>query len=199
MTKILFDSVLCLTSAALLMILHEGVKVLVYALYKGKEAKWKASPWKFWRYIDPIGLILSLTSAAPVSKPFFFRIYDKRTNRILGISGFFVLIAVYVSSMWALWVLYGGMQGLARMQVASWYQGIFPLFLQYLSLMSFGMLCANLFPISTFDMGLVIAGYSSKAYLNIVKADGIIKMTFLLVLLLDMVRYAGLRVMLWIL
>lgn len=199
MTKILFESALCLLAASLLMIVHEGAKVWVYALYKGKDAKWKASPWKFWRYIDPIGLILSLTSSAPISKPFFFRIYDKKTNRILGIAGFLVLIAVYACSMWALRTVYGGLNGLARLEVSSWYQGSLPLFLQYLALMSFGMLCANLFPVSTFDMGLVIAGHSSKAYLNIVKADGIIKLIFLLVLLLGMIRYVGLRVMLWIL
>lgn len=199
MTKILFDSAICLLAAAVLMVLHEGIKVLAYAAYKGKEAKWKASPWKFWRYIDPVGLILSLTSAAPVSKPFFFRIYDKKTNRILGFSGFLLLIAVFVGSMSVLCFFYGGMEGLTRLEIAGWWQKVPPLFFQYLALMSFGMLAANLFPISTFDMGLVIAGYSSKAYLNIVKADGVIKMILLLALLLDMVRYAGLRIMIWIL
>lgn len=159
-----------------------------------RNSPWRVSPWKFWRYVDPIGLILAVTCYVPVSKPFFFRIREKRTNLILGLTGLCFLSAVFGGSLWLLWDWYGGIQGLNRLVVTDFWELLPPIFLQNMALLSFGMLVANLFPISTFDLGLVVAGISAKAYLGIIKADSTIKIIFILTLLLGIIRYGAGRV-----
>lgn len=199
MADIFLEIFLCLTAAVFLMIFHESVKVLVYMIVNRRKSSLRVSPWKFWRYIDPLGLVLAVTCYVPVSKPYFFRIREKRTNLLLGIAGLSSLSAVFVGSILLLQFQYGGMDGLNQMTVHSFWQKLLPIFLQYLTILSFGMLVANLFPISTFDMGLLIAGTSSKAYLNIIKADGTIKIILVLTLLLGVIRYGGVRLVLLLL
>lgn len=199
MTDILMEAGLCLVIAIFLMVSHETVKVLVYRILNRKKSSLRVSPWKFWRYIDPVGLILAVVSYVPISKPYFFRIREKRTNLLLGITGLVFLVAVFTGSVLVLRFSYGGMKGLDHMVVTRFWDKLLSAFWQYLAMLSFGMLVANLFPVSTFDMGLVLAGYSSKIYLNIIKSDGTIKMILILALLLDIIRYIDVRLLLWIL
>ena len=81
--------------------------------------------------------------------------------------------------------------------------GLFPklvtLFIQYTAILSLGMLAANLFPISIFDMGLVIAGISSRKYLSIIKMDGIIKLIFVGTLFMDLIHYGCFRLIMLLL
>lgn len=198
MADIIMEICLCLIVALFLMVFHESVKVLVYLLRKKRISSAnistrKISPWKFWRYIDPIGLILAVTCYVPVSKPYFFRIRDKRTNLILGITGLCSLLVVFVGSILVLRLHYGGIAGLLQLEADGFLEWILPVFWRYMAILSFGMLVANLFPVSTFDMGLLVAGNSSKSYLNIIKADGTIKVILILTLLLGIIRYGGVR------
>lgn len=221
MEGMLLRFVLCLLAACCLMIFHESIKVLVYILCRKPDSAgtlspksdsseqnlpgsdlqrrklfFRVSPWKFWRYVDPIGLILAVTCYVPISKPYFFRIREKRTNLILGITGLCFLAAVFGGSLWLIWDWYGGIQGLNQLVVTNYWDQLSPIFLQYMALLSFGMLVANLFPISTFDLGLVVAGISAKAYLGIIKGDGTIKIIFIITLLLGIIRYGAGRVIL---
>ena len=66
-------------------------------------------------------------------------------------------------------------------------------------MLSFGMFVANLFPVSTFDMGLLIAGTSPTGYLGMLKADGTVKLIFVLVLLFDLIHYGASRLILLLL
>lgn len=195
MTDILLKISVCLLAASLLMVFHESVKVLVYRLCKKGSFSGKISPWKFWRYIDPVGLILAVVCSVPVSKPYFFRIREQKTNLMLGITGLLSLLAVFTGSVLVLQYYYGGMAGLDRIVIDHWYEQIIPMFVQYMALLSFGMLAANLFPVSTFDMGLLVAGISAPSYLKIIKADGAVKMILMLALLLDVIRYGGIRLL----
>lgn len=195
MKEILLEIVLCLAAAACLMIFHESVKVIVYTVCRRGKSRFRVSPWKVWRYIDPVGLILAVTSYVPVSRPYFFRIRDQRTNRLLGIAGLLSLVFVLTGCVVLLRRCYGGLDGISHMAVIHWWERLLPMFLQYLSLLSFGMLVINLFPVSTFDMGLLLAGFSSAMYLRIIKSDGTIKMIVILVLLLDLIRYGAARLL----
>ncbi len=193
MAYIALSTLACLGVAAFLMVSHELVKVLVYRCCRQKGFAGKNSPLKFWRYIDPMGLILSVVCSVPVSKPYFFRIREKKTNLFLGIAGLFFLSMVFVASIFVLRNVYGGYEGLKAIALLSWNKRFPAMLFEYMAMLSLGMLIANLFPVSTFDMGLIIAGCSAQFYLNIIKADGVIKMIFVLTLLLNVIGYAELR------
>ena len=87
MKEILIETGSCLVAAMLLMIWHEVIRLIVYACCQRSVHCFRTTPWKVWRYIDPIGLILSLTSCVPISKPYFYRVRDPITNRRLGVAG----------------------------------------------------------------------------------------------------------------
>ena len=193
MKEILFEIGICLASSAFLMIYHECVRLVVYMICQRSVKCFRTAPWKVWRYIDPIGLILSLTSMVPVSKPYFFHIRDRRTNFYVGIAGIISLLAVLAGSIAVLRIGYGGIDGLNHLVLPHWWNAIVPILVQYLALLSAGMLVANLFPISTFDMGMIVAGVSPAAYLGMIKSDGTVKLIFVLVVLLDMIHYGASR------
>lgn len=193
MKEILLELGICLAASVFLMIWHECVRLVVYMFCKGSVKCFRTVPWKVWRYIDPIGLILSLTSFVPISKPYFFRVRDRRTNLCLGIAGLVSLIFVLAGSITVLRLGYGGIDGLNHLVLPHWWDAIVPILVQYLALLSAGMLVANLFPISTFDMGMIIAGVSPAGYLGMIKADGTVKIIFVLVVLLDMIHYVASR------
>lgn len=87
-----------------------------------------------------------------------------------------------------------GVQGMLTLSGQGLGRKCAALLIQYLAILSLGMLIANLFPISTFDMGLVIAGISSQKYLNIIKMDGVIKVIFILAVLLNLIHYGSYKV-----
>lgn len=193
MKEILLELGICLAAAAFLMIYHECVRLFVYMFCQKSVKCFRTAPWKVWRYIDPVGLILSLTSMVPISKPYFFRVRDRRTNLCLGMAGIVSLVVVLAGSVAVLRLGYGGIDGLDHLVLPHWWNAIVPILVQYLALLSAGMLAANLFPISTFDMGMIVAGVSPAAYLGMIKADGAVKLIFVLVVLLDMIHYGASR------
>ncbi len=195
MNNIIPEILMCLAAAACLMMFHEGVKVIVYVFCKGRECHFSSPPWKLWRYIDPVGMILALVSYVPVSKPYFFRIRDQKTNCCLGIAGLCSLAFATAVGILLMKKCYGGLDGISHMVLYHWWEKLLPMFVQYIPLLSFGMLCANLFPVSTFDMGLLIAGISPRLYLGMLRSDGIVKMIFVLVLMLDIIHYAAARLL----
>ena len=199
MKEILIETGSCLVAAMLLMIWHEVIRLIVYACCQRSVHCFRTTPWKVWRYIDPIGLILSLTSCVPISKPYFYRVRDPVTNRRLGVAGLVSLLMVFAGSILVLRFGYGGVKGLDHLVIHHWWQSIVPIFVQYLAMLSVGMFVANLFPVSTFDMGLLIAGTSPAGYLGMLKADGTVKLIFVLVLLLNLIHYGASRLILLLL
>ena len=108
MKEILIETGSCLVAAMLLMIWHEVIRLIVYACCQRSVHCFRTTPWKVWRYIDPIGLILSLTSCVPISKPYFYRVRDPITNRRLGVAGLVSLLMVFAGSILVLRFGYGG-------------------------------------------------------------------------------------------
>lgn len=175
MKDIALEILICTIVAALLMIIHELTKSIAYLCVRraeGRKVSQSSNILAVWRYVDPLGMLLSVVCLVPFSKPYLFRIRDKKTNMVLGITGFSVLFALFVGSIFILKTTHA-----------------FPLFWQYVAILSFDMFIANMFPISTFDIGLVIAGVSSRHYLHIIKADSAIKLIFIVALMSDLIRF----------
>ena len=120
---------------------------------------------------------MSVICYVPVSKPYMFRIRDKVTNRIIGIVGFIYLAVITCVSF-------------MMMKYGNWGS----VFWQYMTVLAADYFVVNLFPVSTFDIGLVIAGFSSKYYLKAIKSDTAIKLILMLTLFLDVIRYGSVRV-----
>lgn len=177
-----------LLAGGFVMILHEFPKAIIYnRLNTNKNSNSKHNIYKLHHYIDPIGLILCVTNQAGFSKPYMYRIKDKKTNFILGITGFFSLILVFVVSIGILKFGIGMNSNFNYSETT----GILDLFIQcimaYMGLISLSMFIVNLFPISTFDMGLCIAGKSPTKYFTIIRNDYFIKMLLILVIMFQFV------------
>lgn len=114
MKRLILEIVICLVAAVLLMVLHELFKAVIFVLLRVKENNKQSIKrrgiWKLWRYIDPVGLVLAVTCYVPVSKPFMFRIRDKKTNLIIGISGLVFLAVIFFGSVQMLHIIYGTTQ-----------------------------------------------------------------------------------------
>ena len=180
MSELIQEIAIGALAAVLIMIVHELAKSLVYVFVRVDRKDWNISfreIFKVWRYIDPAGLILSVTCYCPVSRPYMFRVRDKKTNMLLGLCGFIVNLVMLACSF---------------IMVKLGYSSIF---WQYMALLSFDYLVINLFPVSTFDMGLIIAGYSARHYLQLIKMDSVIKLILMLALLLDVIHYGGARIL----
>lgn len=198
MKELLLECVICLCVAAFLMVVHELAKSIVYMLIqrvKGNKRRYTHSIWALQRYIDPVGLLLAVAGSVTFSKPFMFRIQEKKTNRILGFTGFLVLIVCFESSVLALHFHVLGVSGLETLQGHGFVAKAAVLTIQYIAILSFGMIVANLFPVSTFDMGLIIAGFSAQKYLNIIKMDAIIKTIFIITVIIGLIQYGGYRLL----
>ena len=198
MSEVLLEAAIGTVISIIIMIVHELSKSIVYKIIRcrsGSVQKYSHSIFEVWRYIDPVGVILGVISYAPVSKPHMFRIRDKKTNLMLGITGFVVLILIFTGSITVLKCVYGGNEGVTLALNSGIYSRIIVLLWKYTAILSFGMFIVNLFPVSTFDMGLVIAGISARHYLQIIKSDSVIKMILLITLLLDMIQYGGMRLL----
>lgn len=196
MKEVALEILVCIIAAVILMIIHELTKSIVYLCVRkieGKAASQNNSIFAVWRYIDPLGILLAAVCYVPFSKPHLFRIRDKKTNMILGITGFSVLLSVFILS---IVVLRTGCLGMEKLILAGGLTArIAALFWQFLAILSFDMFVANMFPVSTFDMGLIIAGFSAKHYLQIIKSDSFIKLILILTLMLDLIHYGCIKLL----
>jgi len=190
--RLILEIVICLVAAVLLMVLHELFKAVIFVLLRVKENNKqiikRRGIWKLWRYIDPVGLVLAVTCYVPVSKPFMFRIRDKKTNLIIGISGLMFLAVIFFGSVQMLHIIYGTNANAAAALNSSGNRRAGILFWQYMQMLSFDYFIVNLFPVSTFDMGHIIAGKSARIYLGIIKADTQIKLLLILTLFLNLIN-----------
>ena len=192
MKRLILEIVICLVAAVLLMVLRELFKAVIFVLLRVKENNKQIIKhrgiWKLWRYIDPVGLVLAVTCYVPVSKPFMFRIRDKKTNLIIGISGLVFLAVIFFGSVQMLHIIYGTNANAAAALNSSGNRRAGILFWQYMQMLSFDYFIVNLFPVSTFDMGHIIAGKSARIYLGIIKADTQIKLLLILTLFLNLIN-----------
>ncbi|MDF2587203.1 MAG: hypothetical protein K0S41_1044 [Anaerocolumna sp.] len=174
-------------AGGIVMIIHEFPKALIYNLMNpNQEKNRKRNIYKLHHYIDPIGMILCATNQAGFSKPYMYRIKDKKTNLILGITGFISLLITFAISISVLKFGIGMGSNFAYSESISMVQLILQCILVYIALISLSMTIVNLFPISTFDIGLILAGTNPKQFYNIIRYDYFVKMILLLVVLFQL-------------
>ncbi len=183
-------------AGGIVMILHEFPKAYIYnRLNPNQDPKRKRNIYKLHHYIDPIGMILCITNQAGFSKPYMYRIKDKKTNFILGITGMLSLLTLFLVSMAILRFGIGVNSELNYSETISIYELILQFLLVYIALISISMFIVNLFPISTFDMGLCIAGKSPAKYFVIIQNDYFIKMILILAILFQFITRFGALIM----
>jgi hypothetical protein len=175
-------------AGGIVMILHEFPKAFVYnRLNPTQDHNRRSNIYKLHHYIDPIGLILCITNQAGFSKPYMYRIKDRKTNLILGITGLISLLIVFIASIAVLRFGIGINSNLNYSETLNIFELVLQFIIVYIALISISMFIVNLFPISTFDMGLCIAGRSPSKYFVIIRNDYFIKMVLILVILFQFV------------
>lgn len=188
--------VAALLAGSIVMILHELPKAMIYKRINSSSGmKSKHNIYRLHHYIDPIGLILCVTNQAGFSKPYMYRIKDKKTNFILGITGFLSLSIIFMISMCLLKFGIGMDSNISYLETTGLLELFFQFTLIYIALISFTMFMVNLFPISTFDMGLCIAGKSPTKYFAIIRNDYFIKMLLVLVIMFGFITRVGIQIM----
>jgi len=172
-------------AACLVMILHEIPKTIIYKV-KVKKEQPKVNILNF---IDPVGLIFAVTGYCGFSKPYAYHVRDKKTNLWIGYTGMITLFVLFLvctlGCKYLLSPLVMTYAGTGTME----YVTVFLFWIvQYMGVVSLGMFFTNLFPIVPFNMGNLVAGYSTPKVLSILKNDYEIKMLYFLVMILGVIK-----------
>lgn len=170
-----------LIAGCIVMILHELPKTIAF-FWLEKRKNLSKQVLKCYRHIDPVGLIFCIAGYSGFSKAYMLRAKRDQDNIILGLAGYASLAVLSILSLLCCKF------GFAPVEAMS--GGILFLFMivQYISILSMGMLVVNLFPLMAFDMGLIIAGISREKYFSILRNDYLIKMVLILCVLLGIIR-----------
>lgn len=174
-------------ASVIVMILHELPKSIIYTkLYNIHNNSNKRNVFALDQYIDPIGLIFCITNLTGFSKPYVYRLNNKKMNRTLAITGYASLLFVFFISIGVVNFMNIN-YGTSQINEVSLLIGMVFSFFLYMATVSMGMLLVNLFPIATFDMGLLVASISSEKYYSIISNDYFIKMILILAVIFGFV------------
>ncbi len=185
----LLEISMAVAAAIVVMIAHELPKaVLFLATTKAADRKRIAKhACVLYHYIDPIGLVLSVVSYAGFSKPLMLRVRSQKKNFAMGVIGLIMLVFIFVTAVSYLKIHYQMQQ--LDITVVGATKIAEQLFFIYLAVLSGSMFLVNLFPVSVFDMGLLIAGVSARNYLNIIKNDTFVKGILIFAIAIGMIRF----------
>lgn len=179
-------------ATVIVMIAHEFPKAFVYSLIsKNQDPKKRHKIFSLHHYIDPIGMLLCVTNHAGFSKPYMYRIKDQKTNFILGITGYLSLLITFLISTLILRFEFNLTDELLISNTANTVLLTVQFITVYISLISISMFIVNLFPLSTFDMGLLVAGKSPSKYFAIIRNDYMLKMILLLLIIFRFIPTIG--------
>ncbi|MFW5670801.1 MAG: hypothetical protein ACOCM8_00685 [Acetivibrio ethanolgignens] len=168
-----------LGAGCFVMIVHELIKSLVFVIRSRGQSSEKHKIFHIYQYIDPI-----LFGFSGFSKPYMYRMRDRKTNLYVGIAGFITLLVVAVAGL----LVCRTTQTVAVFVIA-----------QYMSVLSIGMFFVNLFPVSDFDVGLIVSGVEPEKYFSIIKNDYTIKMILILTIILGIIRSFSANIFLFLL
>ncbi len=172
-------------AACIVMILHEIPKTILYK----RKVKKNQPKVNIFRFIDPIGLIFAVTGYCGFSKPYAYHVRDKKTNLWIGYTGMLTLVLLFIASTLACKYVMSPFviecTGTGTMEYISMF--LFWI-VQYMGVISIGMFFTNLFPIVPFNMGNLVAGYSTAKFLSILKNDYEIKMMYFLIMILGIIK-----------
>lgn len=171
-------------AACFIMIVHELAKSMVFVFRSRKTTPEKYRIFRIYQYIDPIGLLFCLFGYAGFSKPYMYRMKDRKTNLYVGITGFVTLLVLAAAGLF-----FCKTTGNVMVFVFS----------QYVSVLSIGMIFVNLFPVSVSNLGLIVAGISADKFYSIIKNDYTIKMILILTIILGIIRNFSANIFLFLL
>lgn len=193
MKEQLLQVITVIIASILIMILHELPKSMMYNYCNKKQSRsTRMNIYKAYHYIDPIGMLLCITTYSGFSKPYMYRIKEKRTNLLLGLTGYLSLIICMLASVGIWRIYFTSATNATYSTTIEWLFFNFPTYLiQSCAVVSVNMLLVNLIPISTFDMGLVIAGRAPSRYFSIIRNDYMIKMILLVLILFGVIPSLG--------
>lgn len=180
-------------AACLVMILHEIPKTILYKM-KIKKEQPKVNILKF---IDPVGLIFAVTGYCGFSKPYAYHVRNKKANLWIGYAGMLTLLVLFAGCVYSCKYVLSPVV-IANNGNGTWeYVTIFLFWIvQYMGVISAGMFFTNLFPIVPFNMGNLIAGYSTAKYIAILKRDYDMKMFFFLIVIFGVIKTVSVRLFL---
>lgn len=195
MEKHLLDLGTAVVAAIIVMIAHELPKTVVY-YNMDQDSKKRSLKYalRFQHYIDPIGLIFCVATHGGFSKPYMYRIKDKKLNKALGITGYLSLTAVFSLSVLALKFIFHvtTSDGAFQYDASMGYLSVIMMYLCFnLAFISLGMFLVNLFPIATFDMGNLLAGISPVKFFEYLRKDYFMKILLIFGLILGITTSAG--------
>ncbi len=187
-------------AGCVVMILHEFPKALLYnRLNPNQDSKKKRNIYKIYQYIDPIGMLFCFTNQIGFSKPYMYRLKNRKSNLMLGICGFSSLFIVFAASMIYLYLSGDFTAQLTINSNDSIPTLLYQMSVIYTALISISMLLINLFPVSTFDMGLCIAAKSPSRYFTIIKNDYFIKVLLIFTIIFGFLYDVSISIILFIL
>ena len=182
MEKLIYIAI-TLISAVFVMLIHETTKNIAYYIIRKTEGKQKPKGiFCIWKAIDLVGIITALSMYTPFSKQYKYTISNKKTSLIVGITGFVSLMLCFAFSIVVLKLCFQ-----SYITEPAWSDSfIYYTYLTVLNIALFSvtMFLVNLFPITCFDMGLVILGSNSKNRSVIVVFDGLLKLVFFFMIVL---------------
>jgi hypothetical protein len=176
-----------LCAGIFVMILHEIPKAMLYRRLKhryGKEEDKKfenrINPVHF---VDPIGLIFCVIYGIGFSKPYYYRMKEKKWNQWLGITG---LLSLMLQFFIAVAILKFGFHMNASLTLEGEFSIYFEFLMYFLSsyaIISIGMLITNLFPLISSDISLLVAANQPVKFVTLLRSDYMIKMVWMFLLL----------------
>ena len=178
-------------AAILVMIVHDFTKAISYLcyvkIYNKKYNKNLICPgvFKLYRYIDPVGLVLAVTNYTAFSKPYPYIIKSKKAALIIGILGYLSIGILFILA------IVGHNYILPVVQLHEYAIFILHGLLEFIAYFSIMMFIANLFPIVSFDMSLLISALSPINYVKLYKFDLFYKLSFIVLSLLGVFTVAG--------
>lgn len=194
--QILMAVITVLTSivaTAIVMIVHELAKSIAYLIYvknyNRKYNKLNICPgiFRLHRYVDPVGLILSVTGYVTISKQYPFLIKSRKASFLIGLIGYITTALMFFTSVLAYRYLFG----VGGLLLGTYTKEMSVLIIcldetiKKIILFSAMLFFANLFPIASFDISLIVASIDSIAYRKILKFDLFYKLIFLILSLLS--------------
>lgn len=185
-----------LLASALVMILHELPKSIMYVLtsrHCRKEDRFHI--FKLHQYIDPIGMIMFVICHAGASRPYPYRLKEKDTNIAIGMIGFLSLIVMILGG----YIIY--LQILTRFpivfNVGAENPGMYLLvkFSWYFIYASIALFIVNLFPTATSDIFLLIVAVAPSKLVSLLKYDSVIKVIMFMFFIFQYIQSWSLTVM----
>ena len=195
MIKELLYVLATIIASCLVMILHEIPKTMMYKKQKGKKIR----NLKVMQYIDPIGLIFSVIGFCGFSKPYAYHVRDKKTNLWIGYVGMITLIFLFlVTTLGCKYIMSPFVVAYAGTGTMEYVSVFLFWIVQYMGVVSVGMFFVNLFPIVPFNMGNLIAGYSTSKLLSILKSDYELKMLYFLAMIFGIIKKFSVQIFLFL-